>query len=560
MLARNLVRALIGVAICCAILTGAGQSLAQASAESPPGKCSLSGQVVNARSGVPVRRAQVVLRRVEAAGGQHTTSTDSNGEFRFNRLPAGRYRLLISRHGYISQEYGSPGPNLPGEVLDLREGGAGLQLVVRLNPPGVITGRIVDEFGEPVMEAPVEALRYTWTREGGRLSTVRYASTNDLGEFRLYGLPPGRYYIRAALPAGEAFGLHEVRATADGYAPTYYPGVVDPASAAAIEVTQGSESSGINFSLVRRPMFRVRGRVPMAGQGSSSGGVTVLLMARGPLVQVLALSKSTSVDPSSGSFEFQSVIPGSYMVTAYSVGEGHQYLARQPIEVTDADVDGIVLELGPGMELRGSVRVEGENRESLAGITFFLRPLEPLPSGGLSARLGTDGRFLFPSVPAGSYALEVSGVPLGLYLKSATMTGQDVLASGLEITPGRQPGELELVLNARGAQLAGVVVNGRQEPAAEAQILLAPDPGRPDREYRYKIVHADSSGRFTISGIAPGQYMLYAWENADMTTLLDPDILKLYGAQGVPVSLGENSHVELRLRAISGAPDASQGL
>src|SRR5438876_4382254 len=217
---------------------------AQPAAESKPeDRCAIEGQVLNATTGEPVRKVNLTLMRADAQGPSTTfgTSTDASGKFAMKDLEPGRYRLMAQRAGFVSGQYGSRGPTQPGTEITLARGQALTDLKLRLTPHAVITGRVVDEEREPISNVQVMAMRYRYDPRGGKqLTPMGSASTNDLGEYRIFGVAPGRYILsansRGMMMRDQSVDRSAIPHPDEDYVTAYYPGAIDPASAAPVEV------------------------------------------------------------------------------------------------------------------------------------------------------------------------------------------------------------------------------------------------------------------------------------------------------------------------------------
>src|ERR1035441_9581569 len=177
--------------------------LALAAQTKPDDSCAISGQVSNAATGEPVLRALVSLRRVDMSPGvttiqvSHTAATDAAGQFAMAGIAPGKYRLAAERNGFIVTQYGSRGPGKAGTPLTLEAGQKSSDLALRLTPHGVIAGRVLDEEGDPVSGVDVQVMRLQYMQGRKQMARAGGGSTNDLGEYRAFGLAPGRYYVSA---------------------------------------------------------------------------------------------------------------------------------------------------------------------------------------------------------------------------------------------------------------------------------------------------------------------------------------------------------------------------
>lgn len=219
----------------------------------PEKACSLSGRVINAVTGEGLRNARIQLRMRDAAAqilrGAFTTTTDGEGDFAMVGLAPGTYELIVQRTGFLSTTYGARGENALGSPLTLKPGAAIRRLRVEMKPGGVIAGRVVDEYGSPVERARVQVMRYRYLSGERTLSPQARATTNDLGEYRAFGLAPGRYYVQAS-PTITITGSVDRSAgdgPREGYVPIYYPGVTDVAQASPIDVAEGRRLLAVDF-------------------------------------------------------------------------------------------------------------------------------------------------------------------------------------------------------------------------------------------------------------------------------------------------------------------------
>jgi Carboxypeptidase regulatory-like domain len=229
--------------------------------------CRVSGLVAKMADGSPLKNATVLLSTESDREHTIATKTAVDGRFALKNVPAGRYKLSVSRNGYVTEEYGQKKPSDPGAAFTLAAGENRQDLVFKLIPAAVISGRVFDEDGEPLPRAAVMALREVYDEGRRTLATRGWAQTDDLGQFRLFGLAPGRYYVSATEPGwGQVNGDREFSAapkqeTERAYTKTYYPGSVDPAKASVVTVKEGEEVPGMDIALKEVAVYRVRGKV-----------------------------------------------------------------------------------------------------------------------------------------------------------------------------------------------------------------------------------------------------------------------------------------------------------
>jgi len=532
------------------LLASAQLSLSAQSPVSPTAKCAIDGQVLSASSGEPVKRAYLTLRAVGSRRSPLTVRADPSGRFSFSGLEPGNYRLVIERNGYVRTEYGARRPGRPGTLLNLEPGQSLHQLFVRLLSQSVIVGRVYDEDGDPVPDARVQASQISYSRGRRQLLPAGEGTTNDLGEYRIPGLGPGRYYIGAVYRptgAGASRASDDDRISGESresYAPTYYPGTSDPSSAAPVDVDAGSQLRAIDLTLLRTPTSRIRGRVWGGATGPAQSAIVVLVPRESSRLG-LSNRSATSVLDSEGNFEINGVAPGSYLVWA-NWGNGS---ARQPIEVLGTNQDGVNLSIIPNIEVVGRIRTDGPRSFSLSTLRVLLLCREALPNA-FGERVREDGGFRIPSVAVDSYRIQVAGLPENLYVKSIRFGSENVLESGLTLNTSGTSLPLEIQLGTTGGEIDGSVHDDEGNPVTAATVVLVPDAPRRSQVHLYKSTSTDQYGRFVLQGIAPGDYKLFAWEDVEADASQDSEFLSALEGKGAPFTVGELSRQSANVKLI----------
>jgi len=558
---------------------------------------------------------QVQLAQVQAPqpSSNITATTDDQGKFQFKDVEAGAYRLVAARNGFARQEYGQRSLNRPGTPLNIRAGQQITDIAFRLTPAGTISGRVLDSTGEPLVGVTVQALRSSYDATGKRaMQPVGTARTNDLGEYRLYWINPGRYFVnantarsfadilsssaaqaasqpqsaeqaQAVASAASLFGPganpNEVAATEFGL--TFYPGTTDATRAVAIDLQPGSEIRAIDFTLSRQQHVKLSGRVidgetgrpPQGAQVSASLRETT--SASSPLDAFIGGDPSANrYNPMTGEFVVQNVATGSYWLQVISQAANAPQpgaagpasaadalailstinTARIPIEVGNADVENLILTVSSGVSVPGRIRVEGAQSGTAGvldriGVTLqgsgglsFLSLL-----GGGAVRPAADGSFSIPRITAGDYKLAVNGLGPNLYVKEARLGQTDALQP-LSITLPIN-GSLDITLGSNPGQITGNVTDAALKPVSGVQAVLIPDQSR-NRQDLYKTAVTDQEGRFTIRGITPGDYRLFAWEDIEPFSYYDAAVLRQYEQQGKLVHIQEGSADSVDLKII----------
>lgn len=563
----------LSLALFLALLPQAAQPPATSA---PVEKCTIEGQVVRAGTGEPLKKAVVSVYKVESQELPKVAVTDTEGRFLLEDIEPGRYGLSASRNGYVSQDYGERGRNRRGTIIALASGQHLKDILFQLVPAGVIAGRVYDEDGEPLPGVLVQAMQYHYRDGKKELAPGRETATDDRGQYRLFALSPGSYYVMSTYSSIIMFGILRLQRRGgpapgdESYSPTYFPGTSDPAQATPIEVSAGEEVSAIDFLLLPTRAVRVRGRV--VGALPRGGDTEVVLIRRGGRMRSIGADPRSQVERD-GRFELYGVTPGSYLLVAVSYSEeDYQPRASQmPLEVGGVDVDGVQLALQPGVEISGRLHKEGappkpaataapsappqpplepSEPHDLSQLEVYLEPTEELPFGFAFGRVKEEGTFTLRSVSPGDYRVAVGGLPPDYYLKAARLGGDNVLEAGLTLTGGQAP-QLELWVSGDGARVEGAVVDAEGQPVSGAQVVLVPEARRRDRRDLYRTAATDQYGQFRLRGIAPGEYELYAWEEVEPGAYRDPDFLRRYQEHSEAVRLREGEFKSLTLKVIS---------
>ena len=403
-------------------------------AQEPPPRLSVAGVVIST-AGDPVRKAAVILRAKDENGTSYTADSDANGRFVVYDVQPGAYAVSADRQGFMSDTDGAPGA--PPPSLKVEAGQSVTDVKIKLVPLGVITGRVVDDEGDPVRGAQVQAMAYTYQAGKRQLRSVDQISANDKGEFRLFGLRPGTIYLRASgrnagrqyFTSGPAFGGTQ---PSGSFTPTYFPSTTEAAHAAPIELTAGAQLRGFDIRLRREMRYSVRGKLPgLTHLGARS---MLQIVPRGGRDD----TPSFSVRQENDTFEFTDILPGSYIILSTIFIDDKRSVARQAVEVVNADVEGVVLNPAPAVEVSGVVRVEGTPPHALENLHVYLQADTALRMGQTSAEVKPDGRFVIPDVLPDVYEITVGSHP-GAYVKSIRFGDAEVQDGRIDLTQGSGP-------------------------------------------------------------------------------------------------------------------------
>jgi hypothetical protein len=547
---------------------------------------SVEGIVVKIGTGEPVIRAQVVLSGVNGgATGSLKTATDGSGKFVVRNILPGRYRILATRDGYIPAEYGQRSPGGSGRAVTVVAGQDLKDIGLLLTPAGTISGRVYDRDGDPVVNANAQVLVYKYANGQRVLGSVQSAPTNDLGEYRLYWLQPGRYIVAVSPPptvrldsssvvrvpgpggplgpllpsnSADVSRLWGIAPSSEIALPVYYPGTTDSRAATPIDLLPGAAYSGVDLTIVSVHAVHIRGRVTNGATGQPPRNGVVTLVPR-TLVVSGSVPQSNTRTTSSGEFDFESVAPGSYDLLSIVTepGASGRLTARIPVEVGSTDVDNLPLILQPGFTLEGRLLIDGQPSAEIPNapnLTIGLRFDPPVGGPGTAPNSAiidpTDGTFLSANIVPGNYQVTLGNLPRNWYIKSALIDGTDVLNSGLRIE-GQPRGTMDIQVSRNAGTFDATVRDDTQEPASNVMIVLVPDLARRQRSEAYRNALTDEAGHVHFEGVAPGDYKAFAWEGVGIGAWQDPDFMTTYEDCGRPVHISESGTASSELRLIT---------
>jgi len=519
---------------------------------------SVGGIVVRAGTSEPIAGVQV---RLTGVNDQNLVLTDSDGKFSFPNVSAGvNYRVSFSLNGFVRKDYGQRSPFGRGIPFRLDPGQVMSGLVVPMTPTGNVDGRITNELGQPMEGIQVRLMRQFYSEDGEvGFEAAGTTRTNDRGQYRLYWVSPGRYTITA-----EPVRVSPVRIPGDavssnstenvGYVGSYYPGTPDSARALPIDVKPGLDVGNIDWSLLPAQAvatsYHIRGRVIDSRTGQPPRSVSILVSKR------FGGSSATTdaYRASDGTFDIRNLTPGTYWIGAganVGAGFGERVSAQTSVTVSDRDVNGITLTIVPQFNVNVRIRTEGFAVETLynkgirAALEWFgaRAPYEAEPVNVIAS----EAFPLFRLSP-GSYRLSVSRLPADYYVKEARLGPLDILGRTIELD-GPVSGTLDLLISNRSGLIEGTVLDARQQPAAYIEAVLIPEAQR-DRFDLYKRATADENGRFTILGIPPGSYRLFAWETIEPYAYFDAEVVRQAESQGKPIRVTESSKETVQIRSI----------
>lgn len=500
------------------------------SGREPSGMGFIAGRIRSEESGRPLRAAFI---RAVGPGGTRQVQTDDEGRFELEVQP-GEWRVTVARGGYLTREYGQSNSSARGSSITVSpQQRATIEL--SLTRASAIGGRVYDEYGEPIAQARVRVLRPRMVRHRRYLEPLSQSDvTDDTGTFRVYGLPPGEYYVTASALLGPPGTAGD-----STLAPTFYPGTGDFVQAKKVALAPGTDAR-IEFPLIPVPTARVSGSV-ISASGRRNAFVTLSSEA-GDLGTIPRVTGATRED---GSFSLIDVPPGTYtLIAEVRTGTDIIEIGSGIVNVEGADLEGITVATAKPGTLRGTIVADaGVSRPLPAAFDLYAFPRWPATDNTFTTSRGSSFEL---NAPPGPFTIEAA-VPEGWMVKSITIGG--IEATELAIDIGREESvPVTVVLTDRLTDLMGTVTG---DNAAGSFVVVFPADSSNWTPRRIRTSRADSRGRFRIGGLPPGErYLAVAVDRLETGEEDDPDFLHKVQAQGTAFDLAAEVRQTVTVKAV----------
>jgi hypothetical protein len=497
----------------------------------------IGGRVVQAGGTTPIRRAQVTLTGEQNV--QRMVTTDADGRYEFSDLPAGRFTISAAKGGYLTLQYGQRRPFEPGRLVTMTGGQVLRQVDLALPRGGVITGRIIDRFGEPAVGADIAVERYQYSSDGQRrLIRATGTATNDLGEFRVFGLMPGEYIVSAnrrqppSLPNQGGGPATPV----PGYVQTYNPGTASAADAQPVLLGVGGQAA-VQFGLAVGRLTRISGTIT-GSTGRAAAGADVMLVTVS--AAGMASGRGSGSAAADGSFSISNVPPGDHFVQVRLQprpdGAATTEIANAPISVAGQNIDGFQIVTAPAITVAGMVQWEGTASRAGGPATVPLRitaapadgrpvlvGIGGAPDPGANGTVAADGTFRLSGL-LGNVRFAAVGVPPQWMLKSITLGDTNLMTVGADAASVGRDARIRVVLTDQVTEVAGAVRNAQGEPVTEYVVVVLPTEAvNPAIASRYThALRPDQQGAFRLRALPPGSYVAAAVDALEQGSEWDP--------------------------------------
>jgi protocatechuate 3,4-dioxygenase beta subunit len=545
--------------------------LQAASPQGTAGTGTVQGTIVRAGSAEPLGDVRVTLVsgtlppdlppelqiQLRSQGGR-TAISDNAGVFVLLDVPAGRYTLFVQREGFSGSAANTSVVNVVADKISV----VNLSLI----PGAVIRGRVQDSAGRFQSNVTVQALSISYVNGVPTLQPMVSKATDDRGEYRLFGVPPGEYYISAA-PRAPIANTAAASGTVRNVR-TFHPSATTTTNATRVLANSGEEITGIDIVMQSSLHVRVAGRVfseaaPPPPNSEAPGVFAIISNTSNNSASVMLVPRNSSVAEDQGArlgatvllsaaeFQIQNVVPGLYDLFALVNSARGPALGRTSVDVIDRDVANVTVVIREGIEVRGTVTVDG-GTDGAQNLRIGLQPLDSLSriTGTLGSVEANAGTFSIPSVPDGLFRVIAFSAP-SLYIEDVLQNGRSVYDSGLEIRSGTPPDSLNVVVRSGAGVVEGTVVDAAAKPLARATAALIPNTRRSNTAL-YRSTLSDTNGRFLLSGLAPGEYKLFAWPGMINGAHLNADFLSKYEEHGRAITITPGSRITADVSAFHG--------
>jgi hypothetical protein len=530
-----------------AIVLSASNLIAQApprDTPAPTGTAIIRGRVILAGTDQPLARVDVQASS-PALKTPRGVKTDADGRYEINDLPVGRYVVSAVKSNFVTAAFGQRRPAGPGTPFDLGDKQIASKVDFAMARAGVIAGRIVDEFGDPVAEAQVTTMRYAYVNGERRfIPAPGRGISNDIGEFRLFGLPPGEYFVTATF---RNFLSPDTADDRTAYAPTYYPGTGNVSQAQRIAIAPGQTVSGIVMALLPVRTWRISGvALDSAGKPLTNGYVS----ANGRLGMVGMGGNGGAITPD-GRFTIAGVTPGDYVLrTGFPTGES----ALHAITVGDADVNDVQLVATPLSTLSGRVVFDSPNNVP-KGSTIRISAQRPDPMLGVGVPVAGPVKddFTFDIKVAPGHAVIRGSQPANDWrFKRVTVNGEDVSDTGVDIPPNGAVSNIVVEFTNRLNEVSGTVAVGSADPAVDAWVVIfAQDPRRWTPPSRYVVPARPDRDNHFRTRLMAGDYYAIVVGDVEPGEWTDPEYLARVRDRATPFAIADGETKSLDLKLLS---------
>ena len=546
---------------------------------------------INAKGiSVSLPENQIAIMQFRAANtGRYSAQADAQGRFTIKDVAPGKYTLEADQDGFF---------DIPGRpAIASVDAGKPANISVPLLAGGTVTGRVKSSAGKMLPNVNVTAFQITYIN--GKIVPQPQSAqfTDDRGEYRMFWLPPGDYVVVADPPRYPVSGPSNAPVVGGPGVPvpapgtlstpqfmrTFYPRSLTTQDAGILAMKSGDQLTGMDITVQKSATYKISGDIhaasytgtaPPPGRGRGRGANAdpnapvriqgyLGLEYRDPTVIDMRSTNLGGTVPSAGTFfltssgdglratfEVLDVLPGEYYLVprvtqAVPTGSGNFNINRIPVDVRDKDVTGLAIELVPSIGVDGILTIDGHAPGNVMTRVAISAVGNASPTyQGISARAvipkAEDGTFTIANIPQTRYRVEMGpGLSPDLYVSDVQLGGISVFDTGFEV--GREPlAPFQVSLRSGAGTVEGVVRDGSSKPVPNATVVVIPPDARRENRALYKTATSDAAGKFTVRGIAPGGYKVFAFEGLAGGEFYNPRFLSKYEFRGKSINVTQS--------------------
>lgn len=509
------------------------------------GTASITGRVTSAASGRPLRRAQIRISATEL-GQARSASTDIEGMYEFTELPAGRYTITVALSGHLRTQHGQLRYGEPGAPLQVGEGQQVEKVDFALQRAGVISGRIADETGDPLSGVLIFPMQMQYYQGRRNLVPMTGAGrSDDTGQYRLLGVPPGDYILMAASREKWVDDVDPEKMHA--FARTYFPGTGSLAAAQRVRVGPGEELRQVDFNMVEGATAKISGTA-MGEDGTPLAGAMVTMTQEymGPGGGMMMAGFGGARVAPDGTWLIRDVTPGAYRVRVTSANRDQAaQTAWATIQVDGADVTGLALVADSGGIVAGEVVAEGGAALPSTGAAIRVQIQKSTPDMSSSPRpspehdgvVRADGSFSIRAASGPAFA-RVLALPSGWAVKGVEVDGREHIDVPFDVPGGGRLDGVRITVSNSFPSVSGRVTD-EKGAAVNCSVLLFPVEAErwEGAAGSTRVTRPDQAGLYRFDRIRPGDYLLVALDSVQTWQVNDPEFLEARRADATRITL-----------------------